>query len=63
VAAREQPLSPYWAFAVQFRSAVDMAQGECAGRVEHMVSGQVTHFRSWEELRTFISRVLADGQA
>ena len=29
------------------------------GRVEHVVSGQTTHFHSLEELVAFISRVLA----
>ena len=33
------------------------------GRVEHVVSGQVTHFHALEELLAFISRVLADTQA
>jgi hypothetical protein len=28
------------------------------GRVEHVVSGQMTHFHSLEELVAFISRVL-----
>jgi hypothetical protein len=32
------------------------------GRVEHVVSGQVTHFHSLEELVAFISRVLAGVQ-
>ena len=30
------------------------------GRVEHVVSGQVTHFHTLEELVAFISRVLAE---
>ena len=29
------------------------------GRVEHVVSGQVTHFHSLEDLVAFINRVLA----
>jgi hypothetical protein len=29
------------------------------GRVEHVVSGQVTHFHALEELLTFMQRVLA----
>jgi hypothetical protein len=62
VATAEQPLSPHWAFVVQFQSGIDMAQGDCAGRVEHMVSGQSTHFCSWEDLRVFITQVLADLQ-
>ena len=30
--------------------------------MEHVVSGQVTHFQSLEELLAFISRVLTDVQ-
>ena len=32
------------------------------GRVEHVVSGQATHFASWAELVGFIERVLAAGE-
>jgi len=63
MAKAASPLSPHWAFVVQFQSGTEMAQGECAGRVEHMVSGQATHFRSWDELKAFVARVLADMRA
>src|SRR5207245_2181743 len=53
------PLSPHWAFVVQFRLGADVAQGPCAGRVEHVVSGQAAHFQSVEELLAFMARVLA----
>ena len=33
------------------------------GRVEHVVSGQMTHFHSVEELLVFIVRVLAGVSA
>jgi hypothetical protein len=33
------------------------------GRVEHVVSGQMTHFHSLEELAAFIKRVLASVPA
>ena len=52
------PLLPPWAFVVQFRVETDLAQGRCTGRVEHVVSGQSTHFDSLEELLAFIARVL-----
>jgi hypothetical protein len=46
---------------VQFREETDVVgQGRFAGRVEHVVSGQATHFHSLEELLAFIARVLAD---
>jgi hypothetical protein len=32
------------------------------GRVEHVVSGQVTHFHSLADLLAFIRRVLTDAQ-
>ncbi len=46
------------AFVVQFRAQTDATQLHCAGRVEHVVSGQATHFASWEQLIKFIERVL-----
>lgn len=35
-----------------------MAQGEIRGRVEHIVTGQVTHFETVEALVQFIVQVL-----
>ena len=52
------PLSVHYAFVVHFRVNSDVAQGRIAGRVEHVVSGQSTHFDSLEELLAFIARVL-----
>jgi hypothetical protein len=57
------PLLPPWAFVVQFRTETDVEQGHCTGRVEHVVSGQATHFASLEELLAFIARVLASVRA
>jgi hypothetical protein len=57
------PLSPYRAFVVQFRTETNMARGRGSGRVEHVVSGQATHFASVEELLAFIGRVLATVRA
>ncbi len=53
-------LSPHRAFVVQFRAETDVGQGRCTGRVEHVVSGQATHFASLEELLAFIARVLTE---
>ena len=57
------PLSVYWAFVVHFRANTDIARGRIAGRVEHVVSGQSTHFDSLEELLAFVARVLASVRA
>jgi hypothetical protein len=57
-AENEPPLSPYRAFVVQFRAETELERGRCAGRVEHVVSGQATHFASLEELLAFMARVL-----
>jgi len=51
-------LSPHWAFVVQFRTETELEQGHWEGRVEHVVSGQATHFHSLEELSAFFTRVL-----
>ena len=54
----ESPLSPQRAFVVQFRAETAVERWHVEGRVEHVVSGQATHFDSLEELLTFIGRVL-----
>jgi hypothetical protein len=43
---------------VHFRTSTNIAQGRIEGRVEHVVSGQATHFQSLEELLAFLARVL-----
>ena len=53
------PLSVHWAFVVHFRLSTEIMQGRIEGRVEHVVSGQSTHFDSLKELLAFIARVLA----
>jgi hypothetical protein len=45
-------------FVVHFRTNSEGTHGCVAGRVEHVVSGQATHFQSLEELLAFIARVL-----
>jgi hypothetical protein len=46
------------AFVVQVSAAADVVHGPLAGRVEHVVSAQATHFQSADELLRFIARVL-----
>jgi hypothetical protein len=60
---KESPLLPYRAFVVQFRAETDVARGCVTGRVEHVLSGQATHFASLEELLAFIARVLTAVRA
>ena len=50
------------AFVVQFRAEPSATSRGWEGRVEHVVSGQTTHFSSLEELLAFIRRVLPDVQ-
>ena len=59
----ESPLSPYRAFVVQFRTETNVARGQVSGRVEHVVSGQATHFTSVKELLAFIGHVLSTVRA
>jgi len=51
------------AFVVQFRAETELERGRWAGRVEHVVSGQATHFASLEELVAFMARVLTAVRA
>ena len=57
------PLPTNRAFVVQLRDQPTGAPLVWDGRVEHVVSGQMTHFHSLEELLAFISRVLANVSA
>ena len=52
------PLPADHAFVVQVHAAAQVEQGQFTGRVEHIVSGQATHFASREALLEFIARVL-----
>ena len=53
-------LTPDRAFVVQFRAGSDRRPARWDGRVEHVVSGEATAFRSLEELRLFVGRVLGN---
>lgn len=59
----QAPLSVHWAFVVHFRTNTDIARGKIAGRVEHVVSSQSTHFNSLEDLLAFIDQVLTTVRA
>src|SRR5262245_33414766 len=52
------PLPAQRAFLVQVHAEAEVAQGRLAGRAEHVMSGQATHFASPEELLAFMARVL-----
>ena len=54
----ESPLPVQRAFVVQLSAAADVSQGRFVGRVEHVRSGQATHFHSLAELLGFMARVL-----
>jgi hypothetical protein len=53
------PLSVHRAFVVHLRTSSSVPRGPVEGRVEHVVSGQSTHFDSLEELLAFMGKVLA----
>jgi hypothetical protein len=59
----ESPLSPYRAFVVQLREQADVERGQWLGRIEHVTSGQATHFESLNELLAFVVRVSASSRA
>jgi hypothetical protein len=50
-------------FVVQFRAQPTGTSPSYAGRVEHLVSGQVARFHSLEELLAFMIHVLTDVEA
>lgn len=56
-------LPAHRAFVVQFRHGTELAQGQCEGRVEHVVSGQAALFHTWDALLAFMTRVLRDHEA
>jgi hypothetical protein len=53
------PLPVRRAFVVQFGAETAVGQQRFVGRVEHVVSGQATHFATLEKLLAFMTRVLA----
>jgi hypothetical protein len=61
VAPIDAPLSPQWAFVVQFRAPTTGGPAWEAGRVEHLVSGHTSHFQSLAELAAFFAQALQAG--
>ena len=57
----DAPLSPQWAFVVQFR-AVPGGPAYAAGRIEHLVSGRTAHFQSLEELTSYLTEELRSAR-
>jgi hypothetical protein len=55
-------LPPERAFVVQLYADTALDAPHLAGRVEHVVSGQVGHFHSLATLLSFITRVLVEGE-
>src|SRR5262245_44029560 len=58
----DTPLSPQWAFVVQFR-AVPGGPVYAAGRVEHLVSGRTSHFQSLKELTAYLTTELRTAES
>jgi hypothetical protein len=58
----DAPLSPQWAFVVQFR-AIPGGPAYAAGRVEHLVSGRTSHFQSLEELTGYLTAELRTAES
>jgi hypothetical protein len=56
------PLSPHWAFVVQFRAISGGTVFE-AGRVEHLASGRTNHFQSLDELQAYLARELRAAES
>jgi hypothetical protein len=46
-------------FVIQLRPGCDPAEGQFVGRIEHIDTGRSGSFRSLEELRAMIVRLLA----
>jgi hypothetical protein len=55
-------LPPERAFVVQFYANTVLDTTHMAGRVEHVVSGQVGHFHSLTTLLSFISGMLVERE-
>ncbi len=56
--ASDRQYPAQWAFVVQFGRRSDVTRGQLTGRVEHVVSGEASHFQAAEELLAFFGRLL-----
>ena len=62
--AHNQPSLPtHRAFVVQLHAESRIEKGQFKGRVEHIVSGQSTHFSSMKALKAFMHHVLTEGRS
>ena len=62
--ARDQPSLPtHRAFVVQLYAASKIEKGQFKGRVEHIVSGQSTHFSTIKALKAFMRHVLTERRS
>jgi hypothetical protein len=52
------PLPTHLAFVVQFGVETAVGQGRFVGRVEHVVSGEVAHFHTLDELQACLVQML-----
>ena len=52
------PFPTQLAFVVQFGAETAVERAQFSGRVEHIVSGAVTHFDTLDELWAFMRRML-----
>ena len=59
----DRPLPAERAFVVQLHVETEVARGRILGRVEHVLSGQATHFDTLQGLLRFIERVLTTLRA
>jgi hypothetical protein len=55
-------LSPERAFVVLFHAPDGPNQPPSTGRVEHVSSGQTSHFESWPELIEFVARIVGSAR-
>ena len=62
-ARNQPPLPTQRAFVVQLHAESKIEKGQFKGRVEHMVSGQSTHFSSMKALKAFMHPVLTEERA
>ena len=53
-------LSIHLSFVVQFEATTQVDLSKIAGRIEHIMSGQVAQFESWDALQSFMTRVLQE---
>jgi hypothetical protein len=56
-----RPLPANRAFVVQFSAQAGETATQWSGRVEHLASGQASHFYSWKQLQEFLTRVLTSN--